>query len=117
MFTSFVLVSIEEYTSLIFNIKYWTRLEGGVQSINTVRSYIFQRWTAKLEAVAFCVSFNWYKEKGSTRTSFVPADWQVRVFGPSGLIDIPYGCMYVQSIHMSGCLDIRSHYTPSYSQS
>ena len=47
---------------------------------------------------------------GSLRASFIAADWQVRVFWSSGLVDRPSGHMYVRTITLSGCMYILSHY-------
>ena len=37
-------------------------------------------------------------------------DWRVRVFGPSDIVDRPSYCMYIRSIPLSGCMNIRSCY-------
>ena len=49
----------------------------------------------------------------SLGTSMVLVDWQVRVFGPSILVDRPSDHLYVRTITMSGCMGRRSHYKPS----
>ena len=43
--------------------------------------------------------------------SFVPADWQVRLFGTSGIANRLYEHIYVRTITMSGCMEIQSRYT------
>ena len=50
----------------------------------------------------------WIRSLGA---SFAPADWQMRVFWLSGIVDIPSDHLYVRTIHMSGCIDRRSRYT------
>ena len=42
--------------------------------------------------------------------SSVLADWGMRVFGRSILLDIPLDCLYMCNIPMSGCMDIRFRY-------
>ena len=54
--------------------------------------------------------------RSSLGDSFVLADWIVGVFGSSGLIDRPHGCLYMWTIPLSGCIDICSSYIPFYSQ-
>ena len=44
---------------------------------------------------------------------FVSADWQVRVFLSSGLVDRPSDHQYIPTIFMSGFMDIRSCYRVS----
>ena len=41
---------------------------------------------------------------------------QVRVFGPSGIVDRPYYYVYISTINVHGCIGIHSHYIPFYSQ-
>ena len=48
--------------------------------------------------------------RGSLGATFVPVDWQVRMFGQSGLIYRPSGHIYVRTIPLSGCVDRRSCY-------
>ena len=48
---------------------------------------------------------------GSLGASFVSADWRVRVFWSSGLVDRPYDCLYVRTIPLFGCMNISSRYT------
>ena len=51
-------------------------------------------------------------QSGYLGTLFVLADWQVRVFESSGLVDRLSSCMYVHTIPLSGCTDRCSRYTP-----
>ena len=44
------------------------------------------------------------------------ADWQVRVFWLSGLVDRPSYRLYVSTITLYGCMNRLSRYTPFYSQ-
>ena len=50
-------------------------------------------------------------KQGSLGASFVSADWQVRVFWLSGIVDRPSNHLYIRNIPMSGCMDRRSCYT------
>ena len=54
--------------------------------------------------------------RGSLGASFVSADWKVRVFWLSGLIDRPSDRMYVLTIPMCGCMYRHSSYIPFSSQ-
>ena len=54
--------------------------------------------------------------RGSLGASFLLADWQVRVFWPSGFVERPSERLYVRNIPLSGCTDIRPLYTSFYSQ-
>ena len=47
----------------------------------------------------------------------VPMDWQVRVFGLSGIFDRPSDCLYVSTIPQCGFMEIRSCYTPTNNSS
>ena len=49
-------------------------------------------------------------------SSFVLADWQVRAFGTSGILDITSDHMYIRTITMFGCMGRRYRYTPFYYQ-
>ena len=42
--------------------------------------------------------------------SFIPADWQVRVSGSSGIVDIPSDRLCVRTIPLPMCMERRSHY-------
>ena len=44
------------------------------------------------------------------------ADWRERAFGSSGIVDRLSECLYVCTIHVSRCMERRSHYTPFSSQ-
>ena len=50
------------------------------------------------------------REGGSLGASFILADWRVRVFWLSGIIDRPSDRLHVHTIPMSGCMGRRSHY-------
>ena len=50
--------------------------------------------------------------RGSLGASFASTDWQVRVFWLSSIVDRPSDCLYVRTITLSGCMDIRSCYIP-----
>ena len=43
-------------------------------------------------------------------------DWQVRVFGTSGIVDKPYERLYMITITLSGDMDRRSHYKGQFYQ-
>ena len=47
---------------------------------------------------------------GSMGVLFVVADWRVRVFGSSSLVDIPSDHLYVRSIPLYGCMYRRYYY-------
>ena len=49
----------------------------------------------------------------SLGASLVLADWQVRVFGSSGLIDRTSDHLYVQTINLHGCMYGFYHYKPT----
>ena len=48
---------------------------------------------------------------GSLRASLLMTYCQVRVFGSSGLVDIPSERLYVRTIPIYGCMDRCSSYT------
>ena len=50
------------------------------------------------------ISFNGAVKRGVLGASFVTADWQVRMFGLSGLVDRPYKRMYVRTIPLFRCM-------------
>ena len=54
--------------------------------------------------------------RGSLGSSFVSADWRVRVLWSSGILDRPSDDLYVRTITMSGCIDRLSCYIPFSSQ-
>ena len=54
---------------------------------------------------------------GYLGASFVSANWGVRVFWSSGLVDRPSDRIYVRTITLSGCMGRRSRYIPFYYQS
>ena len=54
--------------------------------------------------------------RGSLGTLFVLADWQVRVFWSSGLVDRPSDLLYIRTIFLSEWMDRISRYIPFYSQ-
>ena len=53
---------------------------------------------------------------GSMGVPSVPEDCQVRVFGPSVLVDISYNFLSIWNIPLSGLMYICSHYLPFSSQ-
>ena len=53
---------------------------------------------------------------GSLGASFVSADWRVRVFWSSGVVNRPSEHLYVYTIPLYRCIDRSPHYTPFYSQ-
>ena len=53
-------------------------------------------------------------EMGSLSASFVLADWRVRVFRPSVIVDRPSKFMYVNNIPLSGCMDKCYHNFPFF---
>ena len=54
------------------------------------------------------------EEAGSLRAFLVLFDWQVKVFGLSGIIDRPSERLYLRTNPLSGCMYIRSHYKYHY---
>ena len=50
-------------------------------------------------------------KKGSRGMLLVLADWQVRVFWSSGIIDTPSDRMYLHNISLYGCIDRHYCYT------
>ena len=62
------------------------------------------------------VSYVMGPRRGTQEASFVPADWQVRVFDPSGLIDRPSDNISMQTILLYGYMDRHSCYIPFSSQ-
>ena len=50
--------------------------------------------------------------RGYLGVSFVLADWQVRVFWSSGIVDRPSDCLYIRIILISGCTYRLSRYIP-----
>ena len=59
----------------------------------------------------FHVTGPWSRYLGA---SLIPVDWQVGLFGPSGILDRPYECLYICTIPLSGCMDRHSNYIPGY---
>ena len=66
-----------------------------------------RRCSVSVKLAGFHVMGMWSRSLGA---SFVPADWQMRVFGPSGIIDRSYDRLYVRTIPLSGCMGRCSHY-------
>ena len=53
----------------------------------------------------FSLSCNGLDGEGSLGEMFVSTDYQVRVFGKSVILDIPYESLSIRTITMFGCMD------------
>ena len=81
----------------------WLKLGGNSLSVSWIESG--ENW------VKFQVGFHLMgPRRWSLGVLFISVDWQVRMFRPSGIIDIPLDGLYIRTIPMSGCMDRRSRY-------
>ena len=77
---------------------------------------VYQEKIILVVVLMYTVKFNGAVKRVSLGALFVSADWRVRVFWSSVLVDKPSDSMYVRTIPLSGCIYRRSHYIPFSSQ-